>query len=128
MGLPGSGKTTLAGALQKRLLCPWLNADEVRKANSDWDFSTEGRIRQATRLFDMAASVLHPYVVVDFVAGLEEQRSIFQADFTIWMDTIQEGRYADTNSAFQPPSRVDLHVTTFDTDRDVEEILRMIYT
>ena len=68
MGLPGSGKTTLANEIApsldaKRLnaenLVPlinakWINADEVRKAADDWDFSEEGRKRQAKRMADFA--------------------------------------------------------------------------
>ena len=47
MGLPGSGKTTLASELVSLLKAKWLNADEVRKEANDWDFSEEGRKRQA---------------------------------------------------------------------------------
>jgi len=103
MGLPGSGKTTLAKALVERLEAEWFNADEVRTIYDDWDFSTEGRIRQARRLRFLADNRTHKHVVVDFIAALKEQRQIFKADFTIWMDTITEGRYDDTNKAFDPP-------------------------
>ena len=43
MGLPGSGKTTLANELAPLLNAKRLNADEVRKEANDWDFSEEGR-------------------------------------------------------------------------------------
>ena len=50
MGLPGAGKTTLAEQLAPKLNAKRLNADEVRKAANDWDFSEEGRKRQAKLL------------------------------------------------------------------------------
>ena len=103
MGLPGSGKTTLARALVEKLQAEWFNADEVRSIYNDWDFSKEGRIRQAKRLRFLADNKTHKYVVVDFIAALKEQRKIFNADFTIWLDTIQESRFNDTNKAFEPP-------------------------
>ena len=54
MGLPGSGKTTLANELGPMLKAKRLNADEVRKEANDWDFSEEGRKRQAKRMADFA--------------------------------------------------------------------------
>ena len=54
MGLPGSGKTTLAekllAELHKNGPAEWINADDVRKEFNDWDFSAEGRMRQARRM------------------------------------------------------------------------------
>ena len=35
MGLPGSGKTTLAEKLSKMFNAVWLNADNVRKEYND---------------------------------------------------------------------------------------------
>lgn len=114
MGLPGSGKTTLAEALM-RLLAPdavHLNADAIRKANNDWDFSELGRIRQAKRMRSLADGVIRPYAIADFVAPLEEMRRIYNADYTVWVDTIKEGRFADTNRAFVCPDNYNLRVTT----------------
>ena len=54
MGLPGAGKTTLAEELAPKLNAKRLNADEVRKEANDWDFSEEGRKRQAKRMADFA--------------------------------------------------------------------------
>ncbi len=54
MGLPGSGKTTLANELAPLLNAKRLNVDEVRREASDWDFSEEGRKRQAKRMADFA--------------------------------------------------------------------------
>ena len=54
MGLPGSGKTTLASKLIPLLNAKWVNNDEIRKDANDWDFSEEGRIRQAKRMADQS--------------------------------------------------------------------------
>ena len=121
MGLPGSGKTTLAAALVKYLeshdlKCIWLNADEVRKEYDDWDFSTEGRIRQSWRMKALASQIECDYAIADFVAPLVEMRDNFDAKWTIWMDTIAEGRFADTNAAFIPPSEFDFRITTQDAE------------
>ena len=115
MGLPGSGKTTLAEALRQRLweeghTVSWFNADEVRKANNDWDFSEAGRIRQSIRMREMSDAATTDYVICDFVAPLVEMRNNFKADWTIWVDTIREGRYADTNKAFVEPELYDFRV------------------
>ena len=137
MGLPGSGKTYLAERLKQFLqlsrsvtempisklasyeVAPmnwqptvkWFNADDVRKRYNDWDFSTEGRIRQSIRMADFAINSGSDYVICDFVAPLVEMRNNFKADWTIWMDTIDAGRYEDTNKAFIPPAQYDFRIT-----------------
>lgn len=127
MGLPGSGKTWLADWLQKELDCAWYNADFVRKMANDWDFSDEGRSRQAKRMASLAQfeSDHNRTVICDFVCPTPETRDIFNADITIWMDTIKKGRYADTNATFQPPVTYDYHITEKmslkDTKKFIEE-------
>lgn len=116
MGLPGAGKTYLAEKLKAELesqgkTVGWLNADEVRRHYNDWDFSVEGRIRQSHRMRELADTSNTDYCIVDFVAPLVEMRNNFKADWTIWMDTIREGRYADTNKMFIEPEVYDFRVT-----------------
>ena len=116
MGLPGSGKTTLAKHLVPMYNAVWLNADEVRKDADDWDFSEEGRKRQSLRMSKLAKEARdnNRNVVADFVCPTEETRKQFGADYTIWMDTIKEGRFEDTNKMFVPPRDYDFKVPYMD--------------
>ena len=116
MGLPGSGKTTLANELAPLLNAKRLNADEVRKEANDWDFSEEGRKRQAKRMADFALKLRkdNNYVVADFICPTPEARSLFPSDYVVWVDTIKEGRFEDTNKMFVKPDKYDFHVTTQD--------------
>ena len=116
MGLPGAGKTTLADEMAPLLNAKRLNADEVRKTANDWDFSEEGRVRQAKRMAEFASKLKKEghYVIADFVAPTPEARKLFPADFIIWVDTIKEGRFEDTNQMFVKPEKFDFHVTTQD--------------
>ena len=137
MGLPGAGKTYFAERLKKYLednsnlytmpllrqatmeIAPqsyhskvdWFNADEIRRKYNDWDFSKEGRIRQSLRMFDFALRCTEDFVICDFVAPLVEMRNNFKADWTVWIDTIDAGRFDDTNKAFVPPEQYDFRIT-----------------
>jgi len=115
MGLPGAGKTYIARYVNELLISAgktvlWLNADEVRKSHDDWDFSTEGRIRQSVRMRALADISNADIVLCDFVAPLAEMRTNFDADFTVWVDTIKAGRFEDTNKAFVTPTDYDFRV------------------
>ena len=114
MGLPGSGKTTLASKLALLLKAKWLNNDEVRKAANDWDFSEEGRKRQAKRMADFAEKYKKEghYVVADFICPTPKARELFNADYVIWLDTIEKGRFEDTNKMFVKPKKFDFRITT----------------
>ena len=113
MGLPGSGKTTLATELQTRLNSVHFDADKVRALFNDWDFSPEGRIRQSKRMRILADDSSNEYVIADFVAPLKQMRDIYAADYVIWMDTIAEGRFEDTNQMFESPETYNLRITDF---------------
>jgi len=128
-GLPGSGKTTLAEKLAKQIDAGWLNADDIRKEFNDWDFTTEGRMRQAIRMKTMAASIdtlIDTHVIMDFVCPTKELRGIVNADFVIWMDTISESRFADTNAIYEPltEQEYDVRITTW--TNQVEDIAALI--
>lgn len=118
-GLPESGKTTLARKLQEELDYAWFNADIVREQFQDWDFSPEGRKRQAKRMFDLCEGI-DKSCIADFVAPTEEIRKIFGADITIWMNTIKESKYQDTNTIFEEP-KANIIITDF--SYNIEDII-----
>ena len=114
MGLPGAGKTTLASKLVPLIKAKWLNANEVRKAANDWDFSEEARKRQAKRMADFAEKYEQEglNVVADFICPTPEARELFSPDVVIWVDTIEKGKFDDTNQMFVKPENYDFHVTS----------------
>jgi len=128
-GLPGAGKSTLAEPFAKLIGGVWINADQVRERYNDWDFSPEGRIRQAQRMRHLADGVVMAgkTAVADFVCPTEQARKEFGADFTVWMDTIEEGRFEDTNKMFQKPAKVDYHVKAWfdDTPQQLIEVVKV---
>ena len=128
MGLPGSGKTTLANELGPMLNAKRLNADDVRKNANDWDFSEDGRKRQAKRMANFALEMKKDgsYVVADFICPTPEARSLFPADYIIWVDTIKEGRFEDTNQMFVEPENFDFKVTTQDAKKWAPKIVEEI--
>jgi adenylylsulfate kinase len=123
MGLPGAGKTYLAKSIVTHLQnagkqVGWLNADVVRTTYNDWDFSFEGRIRQSKRMRELADQMSNcDYVICDFVAPLVEMRNNFNADWTIWVDTICKGRYDDTNFIFSNPEVYDFRITEQNSEK-----------
>ena len=151
-GLPGSGKTWLSERLIKHIKnCAWYNADFVRKFSNDWDFSMEGRIRQANRMKTFADFERDNgrWVICDFVAPTEKAREAFAPDHVIWLDTIKEGRivssklseleninnlpfdakslstskeFEDTNKMFETPSKADTHIKNFLSDDEVKKL------
>ena len=128
MGLPGAGKTTLANELAKLIKAKRLNADEIRKAANDWDFSEEGRIRQSKRMADAAIKMKSEgnTVIADFICPTPEARNLFPADYIIWVDTIKKGRFDDTNKMFIKPDKFDFHVTSQDAKNWALKIIKEI--
>ena len=114
MGLPGAGKTTLANELAKLIKAKRLNADEIRKAANDWDFSEEGRTRQSKRMAEAALKLKSEgnNVIADFICPTPAARNLFPADYVVWVDTIQKGRFEDTNQMFIKPVKYSFHVTS----------------
>lgn len=131
MGLPGAGKTTLAKALREKIweygrTVSWFNADDVRKQFNDWDFSAQGRFRQAVRMRELADSSTNDYTICDFVAPYAVMRDAFKADWIIWVDTIDQGRYEDTNKIFEDPINYDFRVTEQNAEKWSEYVAERI--
>jgi len=128
-GLPGSGKSTLAEPFAKLIGGVWINADQVRERYDDWDFSTEGRMRQALRMRYLSDGVVMAgkIAIADFVCPTEAARTEFAPDFTVWMDTIREGRFEDTNKMFEQPPHCDYHVSAWFNDTH-EQLMPVVQT
>ena len=150
-GLPGSGKTWLAERLVKKIdNCAWYNADVLRKYSNDWDFTNEGRIRQARRMKTFADFEIENgrWVICDFVAPTKESRDIFKPDYVIWLDTINRGRvvsskvdelksiqnlpfdanslqeskaFDDTTKIFDPPEKINKHIKQFLNEDEIKK-------
>jgi len=122
MGLPGSGKTYLAQRLQPLLRAAWYNADKLREMASDSDFSQEGRIRQSLRMKAFAdfESKQGRTVICDFICPTKETRKNFSPDIVIWLDTIKEGRYEDTNLLFEEPTNFDFRITEWNDKNHID--------
>jgi adenylylsulfate kinase len=135
MGLPGAGKTWLAERLVKYIdNCAWFNADVIRKAANDWDFTESGRLRQANRMKTFSDFEISNgrRVVCDFVAPTEKSREQFGADIIIWLDTVQKSQsvngpaaegssYEQTDNMFEKPENADYIFTEYLTEQQVKE-------
>lgn len=130
-GLPGSGKTTLAEQIVNKLknigyTVNWYNADFIRQKLDDWDFSFEGRMRQANRMKECANRHLEGYVIIDMVAPIQEFRNEINPNITIWVDTIDEGRFDNTNKIFEHPENYHFRVTEKNADKWSTKIVSVI--
>jgi adenylylsulfate kinase len=127
MGISGAGKTTLAQKIVEKLTeanqeVKWFNADNIRSLFDDWDFSYEGRMRQAHRMADHADSAAKNgrIAIVDFICPTEEFRATFHknrpSDLIIWMDRTKSSKYKDTDALFEAPSEYDYRICDDDTE------------
>ena len=105
MGLPGSGKTSLARLLAPMFNAVLLNEDEVRKEANDFDLTDIGRSIHTNRMKRLADEAIqnNRNVIADFECT-DDERKDFNADYIIYMDTIKE-------SKLEPPSNFDFKVT-----------------
>jgi len=128
MGLPGSGKTHLAKRLQIHLNCAWYNADKIREMANDWSFTPVGRRRQAERMNTIATfeAVRGRTVICDFVCPTGKTREEFNVDITIWMNTIEAGRFDDTNKIFEEPTDFDYVIESFQSDEWILDLAKRI--
>jgi adenylylsulfate kinase len=131
MGLPGSGKTTLARHLALKIQAVHFNADEVRsQINRDLTFSLEDRIEHARRmgwLCDRVTQAGH-WALADFVCPTVQTRQAFGPAFVIYMNTIKAGRFEDTNRMFEPPQLDEYHVkiTDFASESHADHIAHLL--
>ena len=127
-GLPGSGKTTLARPFAELIGGVHVNADVIRTSYSDWDFTPAGRERQALRMKHISDGIVMAgkIAVADFICPTNYLREQFNPDFTIWMDTVKEGRFEDTNKMFEAPNKVDYHVAQWfgDTHAQLVDVVK----
>tara|TARA_R110001592_G_scaffold321636_1_gene600221 strand:+ start:5516 stop:6316 length:801 start_codon:yes stop_codon:yes gene_type:complete len=129
MGLPGSGKTTLAEILTRKLKASWFNADAVRQdIYSELGFSREDRLSHAKRMGKLCdwASISGSYSIADFICPTEEAREAFGADFVIWVNRIKKGRYDDTNKMFEPPQNFDIKLEEGSPEDWAESVLAIL--
>jgi adenylylsulfate kinase len=128
MGLPGAGKTTIAKLLVTKINAVWINADQIREEYNDWDFSAEGRIKQSLRMRKISDELIEEKknVVADFICPTPQTRKDFNADHLIWVDTIKESRFDDTNKMFIPPKKYFLRVLTKNSDYWVNQIIEKL--
>tara|TARA_B100001123_G_C15124451_1_gene952746 strand:+ start:122 stop:916 length:795 start_codon:yes stop_codon:yes gene_type:complete len=125
MGLPGSGKTTLSTKLSQKLGAEHFNADKVREKFNDWDYSEDGRKRQALRMRTLGIESKKTYAICDFICPKKEYREILKPDYIVWMDTIKEGRFEDTNQLFEKPLKENnYHFNDFKSDEYSRRIVQ----
>ena len=133
MGLSGSGKTAFAEMIVKEfdkreIPVTWFNADEIREEFDDWDFSDDGRSRAAKRMRDLVDASETEYNVVDMIAGTLKQRLLLKADYVVWMDTIENSQYEDTDAVFAKPdlSYLMMKLPTWATPREAISVVNMV--
>jgi hypothetical protein len=132
-GLPGAGKTYFATRLKEALgdTAVHINGDDIRSMHNDWDFSEEGRKRQAERMKKYADGEKENgvHVILDFVCPKEEYRDIINADLLIWADRTPVREFADTTAMFEPLRDWNYRIKDHkDVDELVDEIIFRLQT
>ena len=128
-GLPTSGKTTFAEKLVDKVGIKNLrhvNADKVREAFGDWQFTKEARQRQALRMAGIGRlNEADGFdTIVDFVCPFNVYREMPQWDITIYVNTIDESPYEDTNKAFEEPKKEPTYtITDWEQVDDIVEVV-----
>ena len=118
-GLPGSGKSTFAEKLCKDMDVAYFNADQIRTIFNDWGFDKRSRSNQALRMWRLT-ELTTKHSIVDFVCPFNEYREPYH--IKIWMNTIQSGRFEDTNKVFEKPNKVDYEITDYNYEEIIQEI------
>ena len=129
-GLSGSGKTTFAEKLWQALKneninYAYFNADKIRDMFNDYDFSINGRIRQSDRMFKLC-EMKREGAIVDFICPYETLRKRF--NYFVWMNTIKESDYKDTDKIYQQPKDIqaDMIITDFNYDDKIKTVVNDI--
>lgn len=110
-GLPGAGKTYFAERLKEHLgdAAVHINGDGIRAMYNDWDFSEEGRARQAERMnrYAIEENVNGKHVILDFICPKEEYRELIDADIMVYANRTPVRDFPNTTKMFEPPSEYD---------------------
>ena len=110
-GAPGAGKTTAAGKFARLFPKSWiLDGDEVRQwLTDDCDFSDDGRLKHATRVYEVAkrSSTRGMPVIVALVAHPPGD-----VNMCVWVDGPAR-RPMWEGTEFTPPRNYDIRVSTW---------------
>jgi adenylylsulfate kinase len=131
IGLSGAGKSELAKELHSlfqanKKSSVRINGDEVREAYNDWDFSPEGRIRQAERMSKLAKQSEAKYIIADFIAPTKIIRDLFNPDLLIWVDTIKFSKYTNTDVIFENPTNYKFKIKKKDAQKEALKIFNYL--
>jgi tRNA uridine 5-carbamoylmethylation protein Kti12 len=127
-GLSGSGKTTFAKKLVKQLenSIDHYEADKVREAFNDWDFSKLGRERQNMRMLYLSnlSQLNNKSSICDYINPYEKNRNDY--DIKIFMNTVNSSNYDDTDKIFEIPKKVDYEINSFDEELNLDIIKKIV--
>jgi adenylylsulfate kinase len=122
MGLDGSGKTWLGKRIAEYYGVPLWDADVIRTIYNNFDFSDYGRKQQVLRMRKLAEC--DPISVSCFICPSPSLMKTFSPDKIIWMDTIQKGKYENTNKLFTSPKKYDVRIQTYMNEKKLNKVMR----